>query len=220
MNRKKRILCFGDSLTWGFDPESMTRFNEDNRWTMVLQDILGSDYTVVEEGQCGRLIAKDDPVEGEKNGLKYIVPCLESHVPLDLVIIMLGDNDCQQRFGHCALDIEGEMQIFLEKVISFNHLKCNNNFEILLVSQPPILESVKDSWMADFFDHESVVKISAELPVRYNNLAKSLGCRYLNAADYVTSSKADGCHLDAENQRKLGRVIADYIKNDLNSLEK
>ena len=84
-------------MTWGFDPKSMKRFNQKNRWPIVMQNILGTGYTIIEEGQCGRTIATDDPsLGGEVNGLKYIEPCLEVHIPLDLVIIMLGANDCKQ----------------------------------------------------------------------------------------------------------------------------
>ena len=66
---KKRVLCFGDSLTWGYDPDNRVRFPEDSRWPMVMQSELGDEYTVIEEGQNGRTIATEDPAEGEKNGL-------------------------------------------------------------------------------------------------------------------------------------------------------
>ncbi|MDO4528942.1 MAG: GDSL-type esterase/lipase family protein, partial [Lachnospiraceae bacterium] len=111
---KKRILCFGDSLTWGYNPETHQRFPEEDRWTTVLQEVLGDSYKIIEEGQNGRTIAIDDPAEGEKNGLLYIGPCLESQRPLDYVIIMLGSNDCKRKFAFSSMDIAGEMQIFLE----------------------------------------------------------------------------------------------------------
>ena len=93
-----RILCFGDSLTWGDDPACVGH-RLSHRWPVSLQDTLGPGYVIIEEGQCGRNIATDDPAEGEKNGMKYILPCLESHSPLDLVIIMLGTNDTKERFA-------------------------------------------------------------------------------------------------------------------------
>ena len=113
---KKRVLCFGDSLTWGFDPDTRQRFGEVARWPRVMGELLGGGYEVIEEGQNGRTIATEDPAEGEKNGLKYIGPCLESHSPLDIVIIMLGSNDCKRKFSYSSMDIAGEMQILLEKV--------------------------------------------------------------------------------------------------------
>lgn len=214
MGRKKRILCFGDSLTWGADPEKRVRFPEDSRWPMVLQDMLGSEYTVIEEGQNGRTIATDDPAEGEKNGLKYIEPCLESHIPLDLFIVMLGSNDCKRKFSYSALDIMGEMQIFLEKVIAFNYFRCNNHIKILLVSPPHLTEAVKDSWLGESFDYDMASRVSAQLAQRYKELAKGLGCSFMDAAEFVRASDADGCHMDGENQRMLGRAVADFIKNN------
>ena len=118
---KYRILCFGDSLTWGFDPEKGNRISGDKRWTGVLQTLLGDRCQVIEEGQNGRTIATEDPAEGEKNGIRYILPCIESQCPLDLMIVMLGTNDLKQKFGYSARDIAGEMQLFLEKVQAYNH---------------------------------------------------------------------------------------------------
>ena len=151
----KRILCFGDSLTWGYDPDRRVRFLEDSRWPQVMQRCLGEEYTIIEEGQNGRTIATDDPAEGEKNGLKYIGPCLESHTPLDLVIIMLGSNDCKRKFAYSSMDIAGEMQIFLEKVISYNRFRCQDHYKVLLMAPPYISESIKTSWLGDCFGYEN-----------------------------------------------------------------
>ena len=208
---KKRILCFGDSLTWGFDPEKRVRFPEDARWPMVLKKLLGDSVTVIEEGQNGRTIATEDPAEGEKNGLYYIGPCLESHQPLDLLILMLGLNDCKRKFSYSAMDIAGEMQIFLEKVQSFNHFRCNGRFQILLISPPHISEAIGRSWLGDSFGYQNARKLSMELSSWYQQLAEMYHCFFLDAADYVTASEKDGCHLDAEAQQKLGQTVKDYL---------
>ena len=99
---KRRILCFGDSNTHGTNPVG-PRYGEDERWPMLLQAMLGEDYRVLEEGFGGRTIAFDDPVEGGyKSAMDYLPPCLMSHDPLDLVIVMLGTNDTKQRFAMSA----------------------------------------------------------------------------------------------------------------------
>ncbi len=212
---KKRILCFGDSLTWGYDPQTHVRFPEENRWTQVAQKLLGEEYLIIEEGQNGRTIATDDPAEGEKNGLLYIGPCLESQRPLDLVIVMLGSNDCKKKFNYSGMDIAGELQILVEKITTYNHFRCRDEFKILLISPPHIGESIRDSWLGDCFGYESARKLSMELAPWYQKVADMYDCLFLDAADYVKASTIDGCHLDAENQRKFGEVIAGFIKENL-----
>ena len=98
-----QILCFGDSNTWGYVPLTVDRYPESVRWTGVMAQALGAGFRIIEEGQNGRTTVWDDPLEGDnKNGLRYLPACLESHHPLDLVIIMLGTNDLKARWNLCA----------------------------------------------------------------------------------------------------------------------
>ena len=217
---KKRVLCFGDSLTWGYDPNNRVRLLEDSRWPMVMQSVLGDDYVVIEEGQNGRTIATDDPTEGEKNGLKYIGPCLESQSPRDVVIIMLGSNDCKRKFAYSSMDIAGEMQIMIEKIKAYNHFRCGDSFKIILMSPPFIADSIKESWLGDSFGYENSVKVSKELPDWYGQLAKMYDLSHFEASKYVVASDADGCHLDGENQRILGTELAKFIKKMSDNLTK
>jgi lysophospholipase L1-like esterase len=102
----RTVLCYGDSNTWGSDPETGERFPEGVRWPGVLRRELGEEYRVIEEGLPGRTTVRDDPIEGDhKNGRSYLRACLESHRPIDLVTIMLGTNDLKERFGSSASDI-------------------------------------------------------------------------------------------------------------------
>ena len=211
---KTRVLCFGDSLTWGFDPVNRIRFDEDNRWPRVMGKILGDDYEIIEEGQNGRTIATDDPSEGEKNGLKYIGPCLETHTPLDIVIIMLGSNDCKRKFSYSSMDIAGEMQIMLEKIKAYNEFRCQNRFKIILVSPPVISESIKDSWLGDSFGYENACNVSAELAEWYEKLAGMYGTLFVDASKVVKASDADGCHMDPDNQIKFGQTLAEFIQEN------
>ena len=101
----KKILCYGDSNTWGYNPHTELRYPRAVRWTGVLQRGLGPAYHVIEEGLNGRTTVWDDPIEGYKSGKEYLVPCLETHKPMDLVVIMLGTNDLKHRFSLTAFDI-------------------------------------------------------------------------------------------------------------------
>ena len=100
----KRILCFGDSNTWGYEPATGNRYPEDVRWPGVLARELGGGFRVIEEALNGRTTVREDPVEENKNGMDYLRPCLESHAPLDLVIVALGINDLKARFFASASD--------------------------------------------------------------------------------------------------------------------
>ena len=94
----KTILCYGDSNTYGYNPSNGFRYPENVRWTGRLQSALGEGYKIIEEGCNGRTTIFDDPLEGWKNGLGYLRPCLNSHKPVDIVIMMLGSNDLKETF--------------------------------------------------------------------------------------------------------------------------
>ena len=101
----RTILCFGDSNTWGDPPGGNGRFAWHERWTGILQDSLGNGFRVIEEGLCGRTTCFDDPFSPNRNGLAYLTVALETHCPLDLLIIMLGTNDLKANFNLSAFDI-------------------------------------------------------------------------------------------------------------------
>ena len=102
---KKRILCFGDSNTYGYDPRG-GRFDEETRWTGRLGKMLGDSYAVIEEGFNGRTCVYDDPIEGGyKSGADYLPPCLMSHNPLELVVLTLGTTEAKRRFGMTPMPI-------------------------------------------------------------------------------------------------------------------
>ena len=94
----KTILCYGDSNTYGYNPVTGGRWSEDIRWTGRLQQLLGDEYKVIEEGCNGRTTMYKAPGEGWKSGLEYLKPCLNSHKPVDAVVMMLGTNDLKMDF--------------------------------------------------------------------------------------------------------------------------
>lgn len=103
---KRHIVCLGDSNTHGYcaDPAdcadgSLLRFMKSERWTCRLQASLGEDFLVLEEGLPGRTTVFDDPVEESLSALPYLYPCLMSHAPVSLLVVMLGTNDTKERLG-------------------------------------------------------------------------------------------------------------------------
>ena len=120
----KHIVCFGDSNTHGYcaDPkdcaEGGNRYNEAERWPCLLQDLLGPEAKVLEEGLSGRTTVFSDPLHESMSGLEVIYSVLMSHEPVDLLIIMLGTNDTKERFNANAACIGIGMERLLDKAKS------------------------------------------------------------------------------------------------------
>ncbi len=209
--KRRRIVCFGDSNTWGYDPATEERFEEETRWTGLLEQMLGPGWRIVEEGQNGRTIATDSPSDGEKNGLQYIIPCIESHKPFDLLIIMLGTNDFKRKFGYTARDVGKEMERMLEKADSYFRYRMAVPPKILLIAPACIGEGIQGMRFEESYGLEAI-RQSARLAPYYRQLADVFGCAFLDASQYVKTSDTDGVHLDAENHRKLAGVIAEQVK--------
>lgn len=212
--KKIRIVCFGDSNTWGYDPVTHTRYGEETRWPMVLQGLLGEAYQIIEEGQNGRTIASPDPWEwGTKCGLDYVLPMLETHNPIDLLIIMLGSNDLKRKFHLPAPDIAGSLQNMLMQVRGFAayQLGCPD-LKILIVSPPALGSELARSPLAAFFDIADAQAQSQALPHWYSLVAEQFRCEFLNATELVAGSEADQLHLSPEGHRILAAALRDKIE--------
>ena len=94
----KRILCFGDSNTWGLIPGTKERYPGEVRWTGLVQNKL-DDTKIIEEGLCGRTTVFEDEIRPFRKGVDTLPLILESASPLDGVIIMLGTNDCKAYYN-------------------------------------------------------------------------------------------------------------------------
>ena len=116
----KQILCFGDSNTWGYDGESGERLPFKVRWTGRLQKAYeGKDVRIIEEGLCGRTTVFEDPFRQGRRGTALLPTLLETHHPVDLVVLMLGTNDCKTIFGASAEVIGRGIQCLLDQIQIF-----------------------------------------------------------------------------------------------------
>lgn len=189
----KHILCYGDSNTYGFIPYG-GRYDEKTRWTCLLAERLGPGYRIIEEGLNGRTSCMDDPFDRFRNGLSYLVPCLQSHLPIDLTILMLGSNDLKQYFNPSVEKIADGLyrlgQIAKEITMA----------PILLVS--PILLRRESELLGPAFSKDSLA-VSEGLASAVKKQAKRLGAEFMNAADYAEASPHDGLHLPPEGHRVL-----------------
>lgn len=201
------ILCYGDSNTWGSDPASRRRFGPEVRWPGVLAATLGAAYRVIEEGLSGRTTVRDDPIESNRNGRTYLTPCLESHQPLDLVIIMLGTNDLKARFDASASDIAqgaGELGQMVHRIA---RTEDDRPARVLLVAPPPAVNlSGYDQMFA------GAEEKSRQFAHYYALAAEWYDCAFFDAGSVAVSSPLDGIHLEAPEHRKLGEALATEVQ--------
>ncbi len=205
-----RILCFGDSNTWGAHPQDGSRYPEDLRWTGLLQKQLGPNFRIIEEGQNGRTCEMDDPVEGEKSGITYIVPCIESQLPLDLIVVMLGTNDMKLRFKRSASEIADGARRLIQKIHAFLEVK-DVRVPILLISPIELHENIVHSEFGEMFDAERGLAKSQGLAHYFEGVAKDQNCHYLDAAKITAASPIDALHLDAAGHSKMADAIQGKI---------
>ncbi len=207
----KRILCFGDSNTWGANPRGPGRLDENTRWTALLQEKLGSSYRIIEEGQNGRTCEMDDPVEGEKSGIDYLYPCIESQLPLDLFIVMLGTNDMKVRFGRSAEEISAG----LERVV-MKAQKCldehDSSARILVLSPIELHENMRSADFSEMFGGEAGIAKSKQLAAYYQKIAERHGCYFLDMAKVAQASPVDALHLDAEGHAQIAAALEPKIR--------
>jgi lysophospholipase L1-like esterase len=204
----KRILCYGDSNTFGYDPVAQDRFDRDTRWPGVLRDVLGDGYEVIEEGLGGRTTVWDDPIEGYKNGLTYLIPCLESHRPLDVVVILLGTNDLKKRFSLSAFDIAEGARVLVTTAQRSAAGPGGQAPEVLLLAPPP---TTTLTFFAEMF--EGAGEKSQKFAAHYRRVAQEMRCAFLDLGTVIVSSELDGIHLEAGEHRKLGEAVAARVKD-------
>lgn len=207
MEKKFRILCFGDSNTFGYIPGRGGRYDRHTRWPGRLQELLGSEYQVIEEGLCGRTTAFEDMTEPGRNGLDRIRDAVERSLPLDVLVIMLGSNDCKAQFGASAAEIAGG----LEQVAAQARGGEASGFRVLLVAPAAMTDRVMHSGFGSEFDQRSI-KVSKELAEAYEALAGKCGCDFLDGSKVTQVSEIDGLHLDAEGHGRLAEAVVKYLQ--------
>lgn len=205
----KTILCYGDSNTWGFDPSTGGRLVRDQRWPGVLRRMLGEGYEVIEEGLPGRTTVFNDSLEEYRSGKDYLIPCLYSHAPIDLVIIMLGTNDLKKRFALSASDIALGAGVLVNIVQKSNVGPNGRVPKVLLVAPPPIV-SIASGPYTEMFEGADIT--SQKFSTAYRQITDLYQCGFLDAGTIITSSELDGIHFDASAHQKLGERIAENVK--------
>ena len=212
---KKHIVCLGDSNTHGYcaDPndnaDRTNRFNEDERWPMVLQKALGNEYLILEEGLSGRTTVFDDPIHEGLNALSCIYSILMSHEVVDLLIIMLGTNDTKERFSANARIISLGLDRLIKKAKAID---CWGGKEpkILVVCPPHIRDDFQDVLAEECMGLDCVQK-SKELSKFYSKIAQQNNCLFFDAKDCEFNS-LDCMHLTKKGHGQLASYLNPIVK--------
>jgi len=204
-----RIICYGDSNTWGYVPVTGKRYKRENRWTGVLGKELGRNYTIIEQGLNGRTTVRDEPGKFLRNGGKVLPRCLTSFKPLDLVIILLGTNDLKPQFAMSANDIARGAGQLVDIVSQSTAGRDSFPPRVLLLAPPPVGQL---SNFADKF--KGAEEKSNKLGAYYKLIAEKKGCLFMDSSNVIKSSDLDGIHFEKNQHAALGRSLAAFIRNN------
>ncbi len=206
----KTIVCYGDSNTHGSNP-SGGRFGLHERWAGVLRDALGAGYWVVEEGLGGRTTVWPDAIEGEhKSGKAHLPVVLESHQPIDLVILLLGTNDLKLRFSVPAQDVARGVALLAAMVQCSPAGPGGSPPKVLLIAPPPFAPLTGFTEMFQGGEEKS-----RQLAGYYREMAQQLGCAFLDAGEVIVSSPIDGIHWESGQHARLGLAVAEKVREIL-----
>lgn len=205
----KNILCFGDSNTWGYTPVTGQRYPLSVRWTGVLQQSLGDDFYVIEQGLNGRTTRLDEPGRADRNGIALLPVMLESHRPLSLVVIMLGTNDLKAQYQQSVKNIADSAALLCKTVLENDYLEGQT--QVLLVSPTWVTKLPADA--QDVFARAS--DKSRMFASCFAKIADQLQVHFFNAATVVKTTDSDGVHWEANQHSDFGQALAIKIQSIL-----
>ncbi|MFH1475824.1 MAG: SGNH/GDSL hydrolase family protein [Chloroflexota bacterium] len=202
------VLCYGDSNTHGSDGPTGRRHPRDVRWPGVVARELAGRAHVPEEGLGGRTTVWDEPFTAGRNGRTYLLPCLASHAPVAVVVIMLGTNDLKSIYHLGAAEIAEGAGSLVDLARESATGPDGGRPEVLLVAPPPLgpLTIASELW-----GFGASRETSARLAPLYREVAAQAGAAFLDAGALVAADLSDGVHLDAAAHAILGRAIAAVV---------
>lgn len=209
----RTVLVYGDSNSHGTAPRASLfeahRFAPDDRWPRVMACALGGGWQVIEEALPGRTTVYPDPVSGlHKNGLAVLPAVLESHEPLDLVILMLGTNDLKARFNAPPVEIAMGVEHLVRHIRQGYAGPGGQSPALLLICPPPITEV---GCFAEVF--AGGAQKSRKLAPLYADLAARWKVPFLDAGAVIDASSVDGVHFDVQDHAKLGAAVAEAVQH-------
>ncbi len=210
----KSVLIYGDSLVYGKLPNVPTRYAREKRFIGVAEKELGNEYRIIDEGLRARLLSGENGFFPERNGLDQFGPIFASHLPLDLVCLFLGTNDCNKKDTKTSDEIKESLYAYLEKINSWIESMSIDHKPLLMIIAPPIVRGdqvMMSESIQTIFNEQSEEK-TLKLVDIYKSFCDETGSIFFNASDYSKTADGEGVHLDEENNRLLGLALAEKIK--------
>ncbi len=210
-----RILCYGDSNTWGYISGSdHQRYGESERWTKILGKKLGANFEIIEEGLNSRTLISNDERPGKegKNGFQYLIPCLDTHDPIDLVILMLGTNELKSVYHRTSNDIGNMLEEYFVKTILGRKSQIKNSYPKLLIVTPPIVNEEANYCKGDN-KYVGATQKSKDLDAIYKKIAEKYNCYFVSNEGLTTG--IDGVHLTKESHELLANKLYSKIKENI-----
>ena len=201
----KKILCFGDSNTFGYNPENGLRFPSNERWSGILQSLLGNKYQIIEAGCNNRTGFFDNPAGMKETGYK-ILPLYLSKKP-DFVILAIGVNDLQTIYNASFYELKSG----IENLIDIVRDTCPDA-KIIVASPPVITNALFNGYFSSMFDKNSIEK-SKQIGTIFKKAAKSKECTFVDLNDYIVVSEKDGLHYEPEAHKEIAVVFFQILEN-------
>ena len=210
----KRILCYGDSNTWGYTPITGARYDEHTRWTGHLRDVLGEDYYVQEEGLNARTSAFDDPFKPYLNGKDMLEGILVSAKPLDVLVISLGTNDLKfVDAWHAAQGVGLLLDMARSMDVRYPSTQpvFPNGFKAIVVSPIEIGEDLakRPGYSTLKYGHEQSLLFAKE----FETMCQAKGAVMVDAAKLAKPSFADCIHMEPAGHAALAEGIAAAVRS-------
>lgn len=206
----KRVMVFGDSLSWGYQPGTQhLRYDAQTRWPGRLQLLLGDDFEIIEENLNSRGIENGDPRPGKegRRALDYIEAALDSHDPLDLVIVLLGTNELKHEMAMTADEVGRSMEKLL-RVIKARPSQFRDKKPDIFLLSPPILNE-NTEYCRNGNKYLGATQKSEELSAVYQSLAASLGIGFVALSEI--SPGVDGVHIDENGHARVAKLVHDAL---------
>jgi len=209
------ILCYGDSNTWGQKPDKSGRYSVNTRWTGRLQKQLGDDYYIIEEGLGSRTTDLEYAKKPGRNGRAYLIPCLVSQSPIDLVVLMLGTNDLKIEYGRSAQDIADAVKRLVVDIKQYAYSRSNEAPKVLIVSPIYIDGQAPDfrKFYESIYDAESVTK-SHQLAEVLKRVAEETGSLFFDAST-VSEAGEDGIHFNEAAHIALADALGVKVHDNI-----